>query len=188
MDYYSVDRRKVYVEGQLIVPEPGNEPNDNRIVAHINTMYPQGFSRHGVRYFRDALPDRPFVDKPDYMAFACSEDYLSGIIELLLEATRKAHYPDKPCRYQSMFACASIEEAIEFRNTNGTQEDPIHALHPQAKVHRGDMSIYSVHGTFASIDHRLHLYWQGETLDLPNYAPKWEYVLELPVLVGTRVL
>lgn len=50
------------------------------------------------------------------------------------------------------------------------------------------MNIYSVNETFACIDHRLHLYWQGKTLDVPHYAPRWEYVLELPVLIGRRAL
>lgn len=175
MQYFSVDRRGVYVEGQDIVLALNNDPKGNEIVAHINDMYPSGFSPHGVLYFRDPGSN------------ATPQEYQSGVLELLLEATRKAHYPRKPCRYQSMFATDSVEAAIQFRAQRGKPEHPIYELHPQPEIHRGDMGVYALGQTFASIDHRLHLYWQGKTLDIPGHQPQWEYVLPLPVRVGEKV-
>jgi hypothetical protein len=176
LNYYSVDRRGVYVEGGKIELMPNLAANGNDIVAHINERYPAGFSRHGMQFFRDP-PPQPLPPR----------FYDSAVLELLLETTRKAHYPDKPCRYQSMFACALLEEALGFRRTNGKPSDPVYELEPLGKVHRGDMAIYTLAPSAAGIDHRVHLYWRGETLQIPGHVPQWEYVLELPVAVGTKI-
>lgn len=175
MKYFSVDRRGVYVEGESIALASNADHQGNEIVAHISAMYPAGFSLHGAQFFRD-----PWLNPTP-------QDYQSGVLELLLEAIRKAHYPTKPCRYQSMFACDSAEAAVQFRAQHGKPANPIHELHPQAEVHRGDMAIYTLTGTFASIDHRLHLYWQGKTLEVPGHQTNWEFVLPLPVRVGEKV-
>jgi hypothetical protein len=176
LKYYSVDRRRVYVEGGKIELTPNLASSGNEIVAHINQMYPAGFSRHGMQFFRDPLPQ---PQSP--------QDYNSAVLELLLETTRKAHYPDKPSRYQSMFACAALDEAIGFRSVHGKPENPVYELEPLGKVHRGDMAMYTFAPSAAGMDHRLHLYWRGETLQIPGHVPKWEYVLELPVAVGNKV-
>ncbi|MGF6348132.1 hypothetical protein [Variovorax sp. W2I14] len=175
MKYFSVDRRGVYVAGESISLAANTDNDGDEIRTHINKKYPSGFSRHGAQYFRDAWLERTPLETQ------------SGILELLLECTRIAYYPAKPCRYQSMFACDSIEAALKFRTERGKPEDPIHELSPQAEPHRGDMSIYTLGGTFASIDCRLHLYWQGKTLNIPGHLTQWEYVLPLPVVVGSRV-
>lgn len=175
MNYFSVDRRGIYIAGEAISLAVNAGHGGNEIKAHINQMYPEGFSRHGVQYFRD-----PWLERTP-------SDLQSGILELLLEGTRKAYYPEKACRYQSVFATDSIESAINFRTSHGKPEDSIHELHPQAEPHRGDMAIYSLNGTFASMDHRFHLYWQGKTLDILGHQPQWEYVLPLPVMIGDRV-
>ncbi|WP_176058565.1 hypothetical protein [Paraburkholderia sp. BCC1876] len=176
MKYYSVDRRGVYADGGKIELTPNLAANGNEIVMHINNMYPAGFSRHGMQFFRDPPPQ---PQSP--------QDYNGVVLELLLEATRKAHYPDKPSRYQSMFASVTLEEALGFKSVHGKPTDPVYEVAPQGTVHRGDMAIYTFAPSAAGIDHRLHLYWRGETLQIPGHIPKWEYVLELPVAVGNRV-
>ncbi|GAA5785672.1 hypothetical protein YWS52_19940 [Chitiniphilus shinanonensis] len=173
--YYSVDRSGGLAKDKQIFLEPNPDPNGNQVMVHINDMYPAGFSRHGMLYFRE-----PRLISP-------SPEHQSGILELLLEATRKAYYPDKPCRYQSVFAWDSIEAADRFRTQYGKATDPIYELHPQAEVHRGDMALYALKDTFACVDHRLHLYWQEKTLNVQGYTAQWEYVLMLPVLVGSEI-
>ncbi|AIO32715.1 hypothetical protein DM39_1745 [Burkholderia cenocepacia] len=49
------------------------------------------------------------------------------------------------------------------------------------------MSLIAFGETFAATDHKMHLYWQGGTLTIPGYETEWEYLLELPVLVGKQV-
>jgi hypothetical protein len=178
MGYFSVDRRGAYAEGLSIALQPNQDSLGNEICEHVHDMYPAGFSRHGAQYFRDVWPE----------AALHNLQWDSGILELLLEGVRRAYYPERPCRYQSLFACDSLDSALGFRNTSGKATDRIYELEPKGGVHRGDMAIYTLHGSFASIDHRLHLYWQGETLrGVPGHTPRWEYVLPLPVTVGQRV-
>lgn len=175
MRFFSVARQGGYVEGRSIDLDPNADDLGNEVVAHLNTMYPAGFSFHGVRFFRDPWQNRT------------PADFQSGTLELLLEATRKAYFPSKPSRYQSVFACDTVESAKAFKAQYGKLTDHIYELHPQAEVHRGDMSLYALKDSFACIDHRIHLYWKGETLKLPEHRPTWEYVAALPVLVGERV-
>lgn len=172
--FYSVDRRGVYFEGRPLELVP-NGMAGNDIEAHIHQRYPQGFSRHGMQYFRDGWNGISF------------EDWRGGMLEQLLEATRLAHYPDKPGRFQSMFATASLDDALAFRGGYGLPGHGIYEIQPQGKVHRGDMGLIAVGSSFATTDHKMHLYWQGKTLDLEGYVPSWEYVLELPALVGNKV-
>jgi hypothetical protein len=174
MEFFSVDRRNVYTTGSLQQLEP-NKPHANDVEAHINCRYPAGFSRHGVQYFRDAWQPQT------------ETDFRSGYIELLLEATRHAHYPDKPSRFASMFAVDSADTALQFRASHGKPSDGVFALEPQGAVHRGDMRLLAFGGTFGVTDHKMHLYWQGKTLHIDGYVPAWEYVLLLPVLIGKRL-
>lgn len=174
--YFSVDRRGYYAEGNRIDLEPNPDPQGNEIIAHVNKMYPSGFSRHGVQYLRN--PPAPAWTPIDHQ---------SAHLELLLEACRKSHFPHKPCRYQSMFACETIGEALQFRASHGMATDPVFEVMPQSGAHRGDMAILALSSSAAAQDHRLHLYWEGKTLDIPGYVARWEYVLPLPVLVGKRV-
>jgi hypothetical protein len=178
MRYFSVDRQGSYAAGLIIALQQNQESQGNEIVEHIHRMYPAGFSRHGARYLRDVWPEMTLYDG----------NWNSGILELLLEGVRQAHYPNRPCRYQSMFAWDSLDSALSFREASGTETDGIYELQPKDGVHRGDMGIYSLRDSFACIDHRLHLYWQGKTLSsVPSHTPRWEYVLPLPVTVGQRV-
>jgi hypothetical protein len=158
----------------LLAPLP---PTDNEIVMHIKDRYPAGLSAHGYQYFgsADILLDRFNLATP------------GALIELMLEAVRHAHYPQKPCRYQSVFAWNSIDECLKFRMTHGDGANPVYELHPERAPHRGDMSIYGIAGTTASLDMRLHMYWRGETLNNPAHTPTWETVIPLPAKVGKQV-
>lgn len=176
VEYFTVDRRGFLSEGARIILEPNGPAGDNEIIQHIGAMFPEGFSRHGMQYFRDGLP--PNITQ---------QDYRSGVVELLLEGTRRAHYPEKPSRYQSLFAFESLDAARSFRAAMGMPPNPIFSLHAGGRVHRGDMALYSLTDSWAAIDHRLHLYWQGKTLTQPGYTPKWECLLELPIVVGEKV-
>ncbi|MBB2984461.1 DUF2441 domain-containing protein [Paraburkholderia tropica] len=176
MDYFSVDRRNAYRLSEPISLET-NRPPRNEIEAHIFSQFPNGFSRHGAQFFRDA-PAQP--QTPD--------DVNSGYIELLLELIRRAHYPDKPSRYVSMFATDALERAQQFRATNGHPSHGIYVLRTDGAVHRGDMHLLKFEQSVAATEHRLHLYWQGRTFDgVPNHVAFWEYVLALPVQVAEKV-
>jgi hypothetical protein len=178
LTYYSVDRRGVYVDGGKIELAPNLVVNSDEIFAHINKKFPEGYSRHGMQWFRDPPPDNRPEDFRD-----------SALLELLLEAMRKAYYPDKPSRYQSVFASVSLAEAFAFRSRHGKAADPVYELNPLGKVHRGDMAaIPNVNLSSAVMDLLLHRYWRGEPGNIPGQAPNWEYVLELPVAVCNKVI
>lgn len=174
--YFSVDRRNQYAEGKLVSLR--TEPNPSpELHAHIGQLFPEGLSQHGNTYFGHPQP----------LAILSLTDRNSLLLEMLLEGTRKAYFPDKPSRYQSMYAFDSLDEALAFRQSHSHPGAHIYELEPQARVHRGDMAIYRINLRVAEIDQSMHLYWQGKTRDTDGHRSEWEHVLELPVLIGRRV-
>ena len=210
MKLFSVDRRGFYVEGSNLELTP-NQPVTPGVLEHIDAMQPDGYSWHGLQYYRN--PPAPEVAQDAPMRFLGAADQAlevgnvaqarqflnflraamshsrSEMLDLLLERTREAHFPDRPSRYRSVFAVETLEEALAFRASYGKPEHPVYELEPLGKTHRGDMSVYT-HATpvsVATLDHLMHLYWRGETLIMPNYKTQWEHVLELPVAVVKKV-
>jgi hypothetical protein len=211
LKYYSVDRRGFYVEGANLelTHNPATTPGD--IFEHIHQMHPEGYSWHGMQYYRDAPAPAVAADAPMRFLQAAGQALSMGnavqagqflnslhaamvhsrsqMLDLLLERTRAAFFPDRPSRYQSVFAVESLDEALAFRAAYGAPEHPVYEVLPLGKSHRGDMAVYTAvtAASVAMLDYLVHLYWRGETWTEPNHKPQWEHVLELPVAVVKKV-
>jgi hypothetical protein len=211
LTYFSVDRRGFYVEGSNLELTHNVAAAPGDVMAHIGEMHPEGYSWHGLQYYRNAPAPHVSQDAPlrfldaamqalQFHDVAQATQFLSSMraamthsrsemLDLLLERTREAHFTDKPSRYQSVFAVETLDEALAFRASHGNPAHPVYELEPLGKAHRGDMSVYTyaTPSSVAMLDHWMHLYWRGETLTVPNYKTQWEHVLELPVAVVKKV-
>lgn len=103
------------------------------------------------------------------------------MLELLYEQVRRAAYPDRPSRIQSIFALETLSEACQFQSQYGG--DAIYKVSADV-IFRGDMNL--LHGGNSNLvtSWFAHQYWKGES---GPETPFWEWLLKCPVDVGERV-
>lgn len=171
MTYYRVDRVNAYSEGDIIeLSNPKEIPEEFSQV--MSMLSPGGFSPHGLMYL-------PF-------AGAKATDK-SVAIDFSLELFRRSFFESKPSRYQSIFAWDNLEDAQSFMNMllPDFPDCVIYEVSTSSEnIHRGDMSILSNNKTNLVYADTLRLYWSGTTF---TDKPLWEFLLPLPVTVGSRV-
>ena len=139
--------------------------------AHVDQLFPDGLSIHGKRYLID----------PDSRG-----NLPSAAIELLFEHVRRASFSECPSRFQSFFACTSIEDAHEFRKSYGNESVSIFEIYTENEFFKGNMRLLDNNQTNLVCSYLAHEYWTG------NPGPSelvglTEVLLNLPVTVGPRV-
>lgn len=168
--FYTLDRRGILRENESLNLNltPAANP-------YQTPTYATGLSNHGVLYHTEFGIHNP-------------GNVPSGVIEYGLELVRQLHFPEKPSRLQSMFACEEIDHAKHFRGISQSKVNtPIFEVTTD-NFHRGDMNIFNAGCNMAEFHHRLMTYWQGETFPLsPEYEPFWEVVIPLPVVIGRQI-
>ncbi|WP_410686116.1 DUF2441 domain-containing protein [Citrobacter braakii] len=121
------------------------------------------------------------------------------LIGLVFELVRRSHFPEKPSRYQSLFACEQLNEVKQFRALLAEERGdeniltaPIYEVLSWEPVHRGDMNLLNGNCPVLELYHRAHLYWSGEPAPVKKgkeeEKPFWELLIPLPVVFGHRVL
>lgn len=169
--FFAVDRAGTLIEGMVLELVRHADVEPDFLQAHVDNLYPSGLSAHGEQYLL----------RSDSRA-----NLASPIIELLFENVRKAHFPDRPSRFQSIFACCSIEEARQFRSSYGEINSPIWEIYTEGPVFKGNMRLLDNNQTSLICSYLAHEYWSGH--DGPaELSGLTEVVLELPVTVGARV-
>ncbi|WP_291968563.1 DUF2441 domain-containing protein [Candidatus Symbiopectobacterium sp.] len=121
-----------------------------------------------------------------------SQTFLVGLV---FELVRRSCFPEKPSRYQSLFACQQISEVKQFRELLADEKDDdeirkasIYEVITEGTVHRGDMRLLNSDCPVLELYRRAHLYWSGEPSPLnKGEKPFWEYLIPLPALIGQRV-
>lgn len=169
--FFAVDRAGTLMEGMVLelVRHPDVKPDF--LQKHVDNLYPSGLSAHGEQYL---------------LRKDSRGNIASPIIELLFENVRKAHFPDRPSRFQSIFACCSIDEARQFRSSYGEINSPIWEIYTEGPVFKGNMRLLDNNQTTLVCSYLAHEYWSGHhgPAELSGLT---EVVLELPVTVGARV-
>lgn len=135
--------------------------------ALISEWYPDGLTQHGSQYLADPRSDGG-----------------SRTIELLWELTRRAEFPDRRSRMTSVFAMATLEDALAFR---AEHRAGFHAgvWRVQAEcAHRGNMKLVSYGATGATAIQNARSYWRG---DRGEASELWECLLVPPVRVTEQV-
>ncbi|MFV8762071.1 hypothetical protein ACNSO7_27110 [Yersinia enterocolitica] len=146
--------------------------------THALSRFDNGVSRHANNLFFNSN-----------INLVQSEAGCSSIIEILLEERRRASFPEKPSRFQSIFACSTIQGVAWFRGSSKCPIDtPIFEVYASTGWHRGDMNLLNMNCTPTEFSYRLDLYWQGITYKAwDNYSPFWEIVIPLPARIGKKI-
>lgn len=169
---YTVDRIGFYSQNK----NPGlinRRLNQPELDGYIGSLFPDGISPHGIRYF-----------------WSSQCDAMLSSLELHLEMHRRALNPEKPSRMTSIFCCQTLEEALIFRQHHGEPGHPIYeVVCDESKIHIGDMETLKHGGSVLILSHHISLYWSGEDLREfdPNHQPFYEVLVPLPVTIGRQV-
>lgn len=151
----------------------------------LNQIHPEGLSKHGYNYLYN----------PEVVMNSLTGASNSLLVGLIFELVRRSYFPEKPSRYQSLFACEHFSDAKRFRallsKEKGKQEiesASIYEVITESAVHRGDMNLLGTNCSVLELYQRAHLYWSSE--ESPHKLadePLWEILIPLPTLVGQRV-
>lgn len=172
---YSADRRGRYNANALMDFSSMQPPvtDTYAIDSFIGAKFNFKISEHGLRY----LFPRRELNGDDLM-------------ELIVELVRQMQFPEKPSRYQSIFACKSVEDADSFRKKYREQEgpQPIYEIliNEDTNVHHGDMRLLDLNASSdnaAMVFTKAIWYWSG----ISSMNPFWEYIVPLPIQVGSMV-
>jgi hypothetical protein len=162
--YFTLDRAKTLKAGQRIDLVRYGDVTPPELQTHVNSLFPQGVTSHGERYLLRAETPANGVN---------------SVIELLFEYVRRSQFPKCPSRFQSIFACKTIEEAEAFKNQHGTPDSLIWEVEA-SKGFRVDMKFLTLQGSLLILSYNAARYWEG----LPSDAnPFWEFLLTPPVKV-----
>ncbi|VVY30221.1 Uncharacterised protein [Escherichia coli] len=165
-------------------------PEHPELADFLNQMYPDGLSNHGRNYLYNP---GPIMDGGDD-----NGEGKALLIGLVFELVRRSHFPEKPSRYQSLFACEQLNEVKQFRALLAKERGdeniltaPIYEVLSWEPVHRGDMNLLNGNCPVLELYHRAHLYWSGEPAPVKKgkeeEKPFWELLIPLPVVFGHRV-
>jgi hypothetical protein len=108
--FYTVDRRQTLHQGFQIELVKYNDINPPELQVHVDEMFPEGVSSHGEFYF---------------LRNSSHHGLANPSIELVFEYVRRAKYPDRPSRFQSIFAFELPQQAAEFRRWFGSGQGVI---------------------------------------------------------------
>ncbi|UQV22745.1 DUF2441 domain-containing protein [Vibrio sp. J383] len=135
-------------------------------------LYPEGLSRHGVKYLTDCTVLFDHVGAPmDVAPF-------SHMIESVFELVRQKEFPNRPSRMQSIYAWVNIEDAVEF---SGGQV-PTYEVEPD-HAFIADQTYLTLGACVAGSYELARKYWEGEQ----SNNPKLEALIPLPVVVGKAI-
>ncbi|QBY42263.1 DUF2441 domain-containing protein [Arsenophonus nasoniae] len=182
--YYTVDSAKglfQFCEVELY----HYTPKEAELAAFLNQIHPEGLSKHG--YIN--------LCNPSIMMGAHTDLSQTFLIGLVFELVRRSYFPEKPPRYQSLFACQQISEVKQFRELLADEKDDdeirtasIYEVITEGIVHRGDMRLLNSNCPVLELYRRAHLYWSGEASPLKKgEKPFWECLIPLPALIGQQM-
>ncbi|MDD5502874.1 MAG: DUF2441 domain-containing protein [Candidatus Thermoplasmatota archaeon] len=178
--YYTVDRANTLKEGHILDLTRFDNLEPPICQSHLDTLFPNGVTRHGDLYI-------------------CNGDAAATLIapeiELLFEYVRRSFFPHCWSRFQSIFACETIEEARKFRDEYSILSDgqpqkfgTIWEIEAE-DAFKADMRLLKLHSSILVTSLMAHTYWSGKSLveSFPGYEPFWELLLKPPVKVIKKI-
>lgn len=210
MILYHADRCNSLSEGMKLQLEKDYKLNDPK-EAIFRKFYPEGLSRHGQQYIQDVIYlfqtlTQAFEDPKTGILYpsciaALELTYANNKIgpvccEMQFELVRKAFFPDKPSRWQSLFAVENIDDFEQWSAEGLSENYPVYEIEVDSSLQKfdsewlkGTICIGPVgapkHMGFSpslNMEMPMH-YWQGDATS----CPRWEYIIPLPAVVGRRV-
>lgn len=135
--------------------------------AHIQTLFPNGIAQHGMNWL-----------------VSPGMDGFITLRELAWESVRRASYPERPSRFQSVFAFDTLADAHSFINIY-MGGDNASILEVDAADHfRANMLLLDVKSKGVGISSAAHAYWRG---DRGEAGELWEHLLVPPVTVVKKI-
>jgi hypothetical protein len=179
--FYTVDRKGLLSEGisiNMIKTDDAlnmiefNGNVKHHIAKHLHTICPSGISHHGFQYL---------FHKPDPKSASYS-------IDLIFENIRQAYYPQRPSRFQSLFAFDNLNQAKSFYNKHKEEypSSKIHEVITSNKYHKGNMNLLHQGNENIWVSYFAHLYWDSKSIEFCEN--EWEILLELPVTIGKKII
>jgi len=167
-------------------PEKTVAPQEEAV---LRELYPEGLSRHGVRYASTIIgldqnapspgqsqPLVAFLDTIDSETDGIFSAPTNALYEWFTELVRLAEFPEKRSRFQSFFAWEHRDQINDL--PRGDYPDQ-HIVKVQCEEYtRRDMSLVKCK-SFSQGVMNARTYWEGGAGD----DPTWEIVMEPPVEV-----
>ena len=163
-EFFHVDRSGSLQVGQVIDldPSPTGPPLTREQEVELGRLFPQGIARHAQEWLANFGADGSLVQR-----------------ELLYEFVRRADYPDRPSRFESVFGFATEEDARAFLNVYVGGQPPIVRL--EADEHfRANMLLLDITRPGAGISLSAQRYWSGARGPVGEL---WEELLVPPATV-----
>jgi len=149
--FYTLDRQGTLSSGITINLIRYQDINPAELQLHVDNMFPDGVSSFGERYFLKNSSD-PRLTEP--------------AIELIFEYVRRANFPERPSRFQSVFVFELLNQVIEFRNKFGSGQGIIWEVKSE-KYFKADMNILTLGSSILVCSFFADKYWAGEPGENP---------------------
>jgi hypothetical protein len=167
--FYHLDRKAEDLKPGYVMRLKAVNTGGRPEAAHLNEMYPEGFSRHGVIYACGYAEPGPELRR-----------------EHVLEFVRQDHYPHLPSRFTSFFACESADDARKLKaegwlGQEGWGNAVIWVVEAESYF-RADMGLFGF-SRYANVEQIAHAYWR----QVESPRPFWELLLKPPVTVIKRL-
>jgi len=169
LELYTVDRQSRLIEGITCSLVEHDDISPTEVAELIRELCPGGVSQHGDSYLVTAPQLTTVTD---------------ANTEILFEWVRRAKYPEKPSRYQCIFAVESLSAAEIFKQQYQGIDSPVYKVRSE-NAFRADMRLLDSRMSAVVKSLFANLYWQG--LHHPVDPPFWEWLVPCPVVIGERV-
>ena len=161
--FFHVDRLNKLSQGMTCELYRHSDVKPDFLQSHVDSLFPEGFTNHGEFYLLKRS-SHPCLVNPQ--------------IELFFEYVRRAHFRDRPSRFQAIFAAETIDQAKKFRADHCGGNGRIWEIDASCSF-RADMSLLTMGTSILCASWFAHQYWQGAGGD----KPFWEFLVLPPVTV-----
>lgn len=169
MDLFTVDRRRSLSNGFVCKLIEHGDISPREISDLCMELCPGGVSFHGELYL--VRNER-------------STSVTDANTEIIFELVRRAKYPNRPSRYQSLYALDDLETARQFMDITGANGSPVYKVESEDSF-RADMHLLDSRMSAIVKTYFANLYWQG--LPHPALLPFWERLVPCPVTIGEQI-
>jgi len=151
--------------------------SQNDAIKRVLQLYPEGLSSHGLQYLlsEGIVIFFPGTRTPQRIT------HTQPMIEAIFEMVRRAEFPSRPSRMQSMFAWCSLTDARQFNMEGGGKGAIYEVSSDDAFV--ADQNLLFLGGSVIGAYELARKYWAAENSE----NQKLEAVIPLPQIIGNAI-